>query len=366
MLPFFKKSQDMRADGDAELHGVGGDLTVEEASGDGSDPLKAVIRAAARELGLDEGGDDGAGPLGWVDVPRTQRDGLRCGTAKAFLSKAGPGGKASNLRLARRCRATRLCWDAEGRVEAVEAVASTADGPRSLRVRVGREAVLCAGAVETAKLLLLSGVGPRADLAALGLDVVADAPVGAALQDHALFGGVVFTAPPLPPAGDPLQGFLRDRSGPLASIGLMELMGFARTPSTEDQAAPSVQFNHVRYPKGTFKCMPFSPEAEAAVQRLNADADILVVMPFLLHPGKPGRLALRSANPDDPPVLESGLLADQRDVDVLVEAVRMVEKMASTKSFQVSATPRSTCSAARLSSLSLSYPNATLCCRRRA
>ncbi|KAJ1525134.1 hypothetical protein ONE63_009970 [Megalurothrips usitatus] len=337
VLPFFKRSQDMRADGGPDLHGTGGELTVEASSGDRSDPLKAVIRGAARELGLPEVADlSGPGPgedaVGWGDPPRTQRAGLRCGSAKAFLSKAAPGGKASNLRLARRCVATKLRFDDKGRVTAVEAVVGPDRTP--VLVHVDREVVLCAGAMETPKLLLLSGVGPRADLESVGVPVVADAPVGAGLQDHALFSGVVFTVPPLQPTADPLTAFLEERAGPLASIGLMELMGFARTPSTADCAAPSVQYNHVRYPKGAFQCRPFADDVEQAIKRINADADILVVMPFLLHPARGGRLALRSADPADPPRFESGLLADARDVDVLVEAVRLVERMAQTKSFQ--------------------------------
>lgn len=53
------------------------------------------------------------------------------------------------------------------------------------RVGVRREVVLCAGALETPKLLMLSGVGPRAELDALGVPVTLDAPgVGRNLHDH--------------------------------------------------------------------------------------------------------------------------------------------------------------------------------------
>ncbi|KAE8736559.1 hypothetical protein FOCC_FOCC017986 [Frankliniella occidentalis] len=335
VLPFFKRSEDMRAEGEPDLHGVGGEMTVEAAAGDRADPLKAVIRCAVRELGLSEVEDlsgPGPGPLGWGDPPRTQRDGLRCGSAKAFLSKASPAGLAPNLRIARHCVATRLRFDA-GRVSAVEAVVGADRKP--VVVHVDKEVVLSAGAMETPKLLLLSGVGPCADLEALGVPVVADLPVGKGLQDHAMFPGIVFTVPPAQPqTADPLTAFLEERSGPLANIGLMELMGFTRTPSTKHWAVPSVQFNHVRYPKGMYQSKTLTDEMEQAIKRINEDADILVVMPFLLHPGRAGRISLRSTNPADPPLFESGLLADPRDVHTLVEAIRIVEQMAQTKSFQ--------------------------------
>ncbi|KAK3932091.1 Dynein heavy chain 6, axonemal [Frankliniella fusca] len=336
VLPFFKRSEDMRAEGEPELHGEGGELTVEAAAGDRADPLKAVLRGAVRELGLAEVADlsgPGPGPLGWGDPPRTQRDGLRCGSAKAFLSRASPAGGAPNLRVARRCTATRLRFAEDGRVEAVEAVVGAERAP--VAVSVGREVVLAAGAMETPKLLLLSGVGPGADLKALGLPVVKDLPVGECLQDHAQFPGLVFTVPPArPETADPLTAFLEERRGPLSNVGLIELMGFTHTPSTKGRAAPSVLFNHVRYPKGMFQNKALAPEVEQAIKSINQDSDVLMVIPFLLHPGRPGRLGLRTADPADPPRFDSGLLADPRDVDILVEGVRLVERMAQTKSFK--------------------------------
>ncbi|XP_034255024.1 glucose dehydrogenase [FAD, quinone]-like isoform X2 [Thrips palmi] len=337
VLPFFKRSEDMRIleSLPSGLHAEGGEMTIEATKGDAVDPLKGVIRAAVGELGLAEVADQsgpGPGVVGWGDVPRTQRDGLRCGAAKAFLSKAAPHGSAANLHVARRTVATKLLFDAKNRVQAVEAVVGAERTP--VKVRVAKEVVLCAGAMESPKLLLLSGVGPCDDLTALGLPVVLDSPVGRGLQDHAMFPGIVFTVPPAPATADPFTAFLKDRSGPLASIGLMELMGFARTESTRDWDVPSVQFTYVRYPKGMYQNALFAAEVEEAFKSINAESDIMVVSPFLVHPAKPGRLSLRSAEPADPIKFESGLLAEQRDVDILVESARMVEQMAQTKSFK--------------------------------
>src|SRR5262249_58863225 len=64
-----------------------------------------------------------------------------------------------------------------------------------------REVILCAGAIHTPRLLLLSGIGPQGELAPLGIALTLDLPgVGRNLQDHVLLAGLCFEAKyPLPP-----------------------------------------------------------------------------------------------------------------------------------------------------------------------
>lgn len=126
-----------------------------------------------------------------------RKDGLNDGELGGFLgcndmNYAGDERRSSYrawLHAQRRPRLTiatgvavqRLVFDETRAVVAVEG--QGADG--SLRITVRREAILCAGALETPRLLLLSGVGPRAQLEALGIPVIHDAAgVGQHLQDH--------------------------------------------------------------------------------------------------------------------------------------------------------------------------------------
>lgn len=113
--------------------------------------------------------------FGIAEVPLNIADGLRIGPGAVFLE---PALSRPNLTLRAGTRALRVVT-AGGRVTGVEALGP--DGP--LRIPA-RRVVLSAGAVASAQLLMLSGVGPAADLMAQGIPVVTDLPVGQGFQDH--------------------------------------------------------------------------------------------------------------------------------------------------------------------------------------
>ncbi|MGY1651202.1 mycofactocin dehydrogenase MftG [Geodermatophilus sp. SYSU D01119] len=172
-LPAWVRLEDDRQYGDRPGHGSGGPLPVTRPQSGG--PLPDALAAAAAELGVPEEPDKNAGgPPGYGPVPFTVDGGVRVNTAMAYLSprRGSPlltvrGGVRVRRVLLERCRAVGVDTDA---------------GP----VRAA-EVVLAAGAVGSPHLLLLSGIGPAADLRAAGVDVAVDAPgVGAGLSDHPL------------------------------------------------------------------------------------------------------------------------------------------------------------------------------------
>lgn len=129
-------------------------------------PGTASFAAAARSAGF--------GPA-IVAVPLNIARGRRRGPGSVFLE---PALTRSNLRVLTRTRATRLRFGA-GRVVGVDTLGPGGPG----RLEADR-VVLSAGAIATAQLLMLSGMGPAEDLAALGIPVVTDLPVGRHCQDH--------------------------------------------------------------------------------------------------------------------------------------------------------------------------------------
>lgn len=116
-----------------------------------------------------------AADSGIAAVPLNIAEGIRVGPGAAFLE---PAAGRPNLRVLPGVRATRLRTVA-GRVVGVDAV-----GPQGPLRLDAAAVVLCAGAIASAQLLLLSGIGPAADLAALDIPVLADLPVGQAFSDH--------------------------------------------------------------------------------------------------------------------------------------------------------------------------------------
>ncbi|MEU0405321.1 GMC family oxidoreductase N-terminal domain-containing protein, partial [Streptomyces sp. NPDC006197] len=174
VLPYFKRAEDNERGEDA-FHGVGGPLTVSE--GRSGHPLASAFVQAGQQAGYKANDDfNGETQFGVGRYQVTQRGGLRCSAAVAYLH---PALGRPNLTVLPASRAHRVVIE-DGRATGVE----IERGGDVEVVRAEREVILSAGAYESPKLLMLSGIGPAADLAAFGIDVVRDLPVGQGLQDH--------------------------------------------------------------------------------------------------------------------------------------------------------------------------------------
>lgn len=178
VLPYFKKSQHRIAgDGaaDGNYHGTGGLLHV-------TDPLRHpasrdFIEAGVR-LGLPRNPDyNGAAQEGIGFLQFTIRGGRRHSTAAAFL---GAAARRPNLRIVTEALVDRIRFDGKR----ATGVAYSRDG-KTIVEPAGREVILCAGAIDSPKLLMLSGIGAGAALQEHGIAPVHDLPgVGRNLQDH--------------------------------------------------------------------------------------------------------------------------------------------------------------------------------------
>jgi choline dehydrogenase len=170
------------------------------------------------------------------------------------------------------------------------------------------EVVLCAGAIGTAHLLLHSGIGPRADLDARGLPVVADLPVGAAFSDHPQIPvGWRASEPTDPSASNAFPVALHARAGGGHPDGDLELL-FA------------VQ------PVGYLLTGRRDPAAER-----DRDVQLLV---GLHTPASRGRLSLRTADPLDPPRIEFRYLESADDLAKLRIGVRTAASLLSSSAFE--------------------------------
>ncbi|MGW2699857.1 GMC family oxidoreductase [Streptomyces sp. NPDC001340] len=174
VLPYFRRAEDNERGAD-EFHGVGGPLTVSD--GRSVHPLSSVFVQAAQQAGHKANDDfNGETQFGVGRYQLTQRGGMRCSTAVAYLH---PALERPNLTVLSPARAHRVVIEG-GRATGVE----VERGGSVEVIRAEREVILSAGAYESPKLLMLSGIGPAAALSAFGIDVVRDLPVGQGLQDH--------------------------------------------------------------------------------------------------------------------------------------------------------------------------------------
>jgi choline dehydrogenase len=237
----------------------------------------------------------------------TQKSGWRHSVADAYL---GPIRGRRNLTIHRRATADRLIFDGTH----CTGVQINRAG-RSKSYYAKREVVLTLGALATPKLLLQSGIGPARDLDALGIKVVHDASrVGCNLNDHLNVLIQAFVDCPtyntqsrgLAALGHGIK-FLVSGAGIVGSPA-NHVQAFIRTDPA--QAAADVQIQIMPFGFGT-----------ATEQRRNG----ITAVVSLCHPRARGRVSLKSADPNDPPRIETAFLDHETDRAALLRGCRLVE-----------------------------------------
>jgi choline dehydrogenase len=184
---------------------------------------------------------------------------------------------------------TRLLVDRPAaRVRGVE----YASGGNLGQVMAGREVVVCAGAVDSPRLLLLSGIGPASDLATLDIPVVADLPgVGKNLHDHLLIGVVYEAKAPIPPI----------------NVNITEACLFAKSDPSGAQCDIEISFVHE--PMFT----PGFPPPDNSYS----------IIPGIVKPQSRGTITLASPDPATPPLIDPHYLEDDADLRGLVRGIEL-------------------------------------------
>ena len=175
VLPYFKRSEDC-AGGADDYHATGGQLWVGPVNT--RFPICDAFIEAARQAGHPGNGDiNGASQEGVGYFPTNIKGGRRCSAARAFLDA---GRALGNLTVLTGATVRRVLFEGD-RAVGVECLVRN----RPQVFRAGREVALCAGAINSPKILELSGVGQAPLLRRHGIPVVLDAPgVGENLHDH--------------------------------------------------------------------------------------------------------------------------------------------------------------------------------------
>jgi choline dehydrogenase-like flavoprotein len=235
VLPYFIKSEDNER-GASELHGAGGPLRVSDGRSQYS-TCAAFIEAAV-EAGMARSADfngleqDG---VGWYQL--TQRDGMRCSAAVAYLH---PVMGRPNLTVRTDSHVTRLLLDG------LRAIGVEIDHGNELHEsHAEREVILSAGAYQSPQILQLSGIGP-ADLLELALiPQVHDLPVGDGLQDHLATWITATTSEPslLTAESEENLGLLTTEGRGNLTSNFAESGGFFRT--SPDVEAPDIQLHAI-------------------------------------------------------------------------------------------------------------------------
>jgi choline dehydrogenase-like flavoprotein len=311
VLPFFRRAEHNETFED-DFHGRGGPLNVADLRS--PNPFVGRFIAAGREAGYPENRDfNGARQEGIGAYQVTQVGGERCSAARAYLE---PALSRPNLHVVSRAQATRILFEGR-RAVGIE----MRRGRSRQRLRARAEVLLCAGALQSPQLLMLSGLGPAAHLAGLGIPVLQDLPgVGQNLQDHVdyvmayrsrspeLFG---LSARTLARAPAGIAQYRRERRG-MFTTNFAEAGGFIR--SAPDLGMPDLQLH--------FIIALLEDHARRRTLGLGFSCHVC-----LLRPASRGSVALDSADPLAAPRIDPRFYAAPGDLATMVRGFRATRRL---------------------------------------
>lgn len=294
VLPYFRKLEDQEDDTGPWI-GKGGPIALLNAGLHDPNPTSRAFIEACRELGYPYT-EDFNGPqmegTGWHHV--NIRDGKRCSAREGYLF---PALARPNVTLSANSQATRLLFEGRRCV----GVEYSRDGTLQT-ARAEQEVLVCAGALESPKLLLLSGIGNPDQLREFNIPVVAALPgVGENFHNHVLTGVIQATARPVP----------------LGNLNLSEAALFYK--SDPAQSGPDIQIAFVH--------VPF----DIIVGQQNPNS--VSILPGVVRPTSRGWVRLASGNPLDKPLVNPNYLGTEDDARRLVDAVKRARDIFATRAF---------------------------------
>jgi choline dehydrogenase len=310
VLPYFKRLENNEL-GATEFRAVGGPMNI--AAQSDPRPITSRFVEAAESAGIPANPDVNSPEQDGVTMtPVFQKRGRRWSAADAYLRKAM---KRPNLEVRTGAEVLGIAIE-DGRATGVRWRES---GAERLAAASG-EVILCAGAIGSPQLLMLSGIGPADHLRQLGIEPRQDLRgVGENLQDHP-FVTLCFESKDeddLAAAEKPkaLLQFLFRRSGPLTS-NVGEAMAFIRT--RPGLPAPDIE-------------LIFAPAYYHDHGFDTYDGHAFTLGPVLIAPRSRGRLRLTSADPAAKPELIGNHLSEPKDVEALIAGVRRTREIAATE-----------------------------------
>jgi choline dehydrogenase len=311
VLPSYKRLENWE-DGPTDYRGVGGPVQVTRVKGL-TPASESFIEAFAQTTGSKRLDDYNGGEQEGVGVfQQSVHQGLRYSSSVAYLDGVRP----PSLEVRTGATVSRIVLE-KGRATGVEVL--TRNGPEV--IRASREVVLCAGVYGSPQLLMLSGIGPAAQLRDLGIDVVADLPVGENLHDH-LFVPLTFTTKAGRNRGTTpyfVRGLIEEalRGGTWVSRTVFEAVAFVR--SSIATTIPDIQIHALpwSYP---------SPNQDAPIRHEIDKRPALTLLATLIYPKSRGSIRLSSADPTARPLIDPGYLREPADTEVLLDAMEMVRE----------------------------------------
>ncbi|CAB3794064.1 Oxygen-dependent choline dehydrogenase [Paraburkholderia caffeinitolerans] len=329
VLPYFRKLESHPL-GDTTWHGANGPVRITPMK-DGAHPICQSFIKGCEQLGYERNDDFNGARLEGVGIYDVNtRNGQRASSSFAYLHRAG---QRPNLKIEHHAQASRVLFDVDAstgkrRASGVEIVQQGV----KRTFHANREVIVSAGAVDSPKLLQLSGVGPRALLAQHGIEVMHELPaVGQNLQDHLCVS--FYYRSRVKTLNDTFSSwasklkfglqYLIRRTGPF-SMSVNQSGGFFRTNLDEAHPNMQVYFNPLSYR------IPKSNRAQLTPEPYSG----FLVCFNPCRPTSRGSVEIASENVADAPKIRGNYLSTQKDRDEAIAGSRLVRKLMTARALQ--------------------------------
>lgn len=330
LLPYFLKSENAVDIDTSSNHNKEGVLPVSRSTEDCE--LSSAFNSAAQSLGLKEVDYTSKEQVGIAQTLYTMMGGERWSAARAFLEPAI--NRRYKVHVVTESVASKILFSGNRAVSVVY----NQDGV-SVAVRAKKEIILTGGAIETPKLLMLSGIGPRAELDKHKIPSIVDLPVGQGLRDPLKFwmryrsnDKISVTKDKVTSLNSFLQYYFK-KTGEWAQSLQSQSTAFISTKGT---TVPDININLLRTVavanQAEILGVKYELEEQFNSELYDTNTEGFTFVPTLLHPLSSGNVALRSSNSHDPPLIDPAYLSNEEDVETILQAVRYIQKLVSSPS----------------------------------
>ncbi|XP_014234417.1 glucose dehydrogenase [FAD, quinone]-like [Trichogramma pretiosum] len=349
MLKYFKKLEKFEVnltEYEDQLHNFDGPVNI--CNVQHRTPLVDAFVEAGHEMGFPPLDYNGRKQTGFSYVQTNQVNGERLSSNRAYLHSARA---RPNLKLSMHSHVNKILIDpSTKRAYGVELTKHDLGTPTTtLKVIARKEVILCAGAIGTPKLLMLSGIGPAEHLKSHRIPVLKDARVGKNLMDHIAYGGLTFLVNDTVSLDirsalqvtrdEAFPEYFENRTGPGTVLSGIEGLGYINTDDLNaDNERPNIEFmfGGVHVATHPLLHIPFKFQEKHWVRyfKPNTYEPGWLIWPMLMKPKSRGEILLRSTDPKDTPKIITNYLTDPDDVRVSVKGIRVAIEVSKTQAMQ--------------------------------
>lgn len=315
-------------------HSTGGYLKIQKFRYPNNDSENIID--AWKELGYNEVDINSNHQIGTANLEFTVNNGVRESSNSAFLRPIRK--KRPNLKIITNAYATKVLIDPKTKQAFGVEYTLNEDVKKKIKVFARKEVLISGGSINSPQLLMLSGIGRPEDLNKLGINVLSNLAVGYNLQDHIQNDGLVIllnksNLPKYEIIQDDSLRWLKSHNGPLEALGPSRAGAFVKTSHEKRTGLPDVQyiFNPVIYSNITKR-----PDISEIIKVYPFPYyDAISILTCLLNPKSRGRITLNEIDPVfGKPNIDPNYLGLDEDIDVIVEGIKIAEKLFKTKTFK--------------------------------